>query len=96
MQWELTTKEDCRTLKIKSNILPGETKGGIFSYFIIMVDTYTFSKTENIIFFPTNEDYLAQQKVWVTILKEEIFPLLNGFKLCNYAQNNAYLWTVQA
>lgn len=73
MQWELTTKEDCRILKIKSNTLPGETIGSIFSYFIIIVDTCTFSKTENIIFFSTNEDYLAQQKVWVIILKEEIF-----------------------
>lgn len=96
MQWELTTKEDCRILKIKSNTLPGETTGSIFSYFIIIVDTCTFSKTENIIFFFNEWGLLSSTESMGHYFERGNIPLLNGFKLCNYDKSNAYLWTVQA
>ena len=45
------------------------------------------------IFPPIHEDYLAQRKIWITLLKEEIFPFLNGFTSYNYAKSNACLRT---
>lgn len=67
-----------------------------FDASIILVDTYTLSKAESILIFRNTWELLSSMESMDHLLKEEIFPILNGFKLHNYAKSSICLEAAHA